>query len=293
MSQLEEKLKQVADKTTAFLDRLLTTEDKDLIPIYAAMRYSALAGGKRIRPFLVMTVAQMLGGSEEKAAYLAAALEMVHTYSLIHDDLPAMDDDDMRRGRPTNHKVYGEATAILAGDALLTGAFELVAASGLSDRAVRRAVLTLASAAGSDGMVGGQMMDLSAGKKAQDLESLLKMHNLKTGALITVAVQLGMIAAESELPEYETALTSYARYLGLTFQIVDDLLDVTGDKAVLGKQTGKDAEQGKTTFLAFLSQEQAKEYAAAMTQMAKEALAPLPSPELLLALADWLLSRDH
>lgn len=292
MSLLEEKLEECVGKTEGFLARLFTTEDKDLLTLYASMRYSALAGGKRIRPFLVLSVAEMLGGAPEKAIYLAAALEMVHTYSLIHDDLPSMDNDDFRRGKLTNHKVYGEAVATLAGDALLTGAFELIAASGLSDRGVRRAVLTLAGAAGADGMVGGQVMDLAAEKKPADFETLIKTHSLKTGALMRASVMLGMIAAENEDTQTEEALISYAQYTGLVFQIVDDVLDVTGNAADLGKSTGKDKEEGKTTFLSFFTPEEAMEYAKRMNAAAKTALAPLPGSELLCLLADKLLTRQ-
>lgn len=291
MSLLEEKLEECAGRTEGFLTRLLSTDDKDLLTLYASMRYSAMAGGKRIRPFLVMSVAEMLGGAPEKAIYLAAALEMVHTYSLIHDDLPSMDNDDLRRGKPTNHKVYGEAVATLAGDALLTGAFEIIAASGLSDRGVRRAVLALAGAAGADGMVGGQVMDLAAEETPADFDTLLKIHSLKTGALMRAAVLLGMIAAEKEEEAVESALVAYAQYLGLVFQIVDDVLDATGDASVLGKSVGKDKEEGKTTFLSFFSPEEAMEYARRMNASAKAAVAPLPGSELLCLLADKLLAR--
>ena len=292
MQNIEEKLLSYAGKVEHFLSQSISTDDKDLLSLYASMRYSVMAGGKRIRPFLVLTVSKMFGGKEENAIYLAAALEMVHTYSLIHDDLPCMDDDDLRRGKPTNHKIYGEAVATLAGDALLTGAFELIAASGLSDKAVRMAVLTLASAAGADGMVGGQVMDLSSSEqKEQDFNRLIKMHSLKTGALIAAAVKLGLLAAENEKEADRHALTSYARYLGLAFQIVDDVLDVLGDEEEMGKQTGKDKEAGKTTFLHYFSPEEAMQYAKDLTDLAKGCVKDYENAQTLTQLADYLLER--
>ncbi|MBQ8907961.1 MAG: polyprenyl synthetase family protein [Clostridia bacterium] len=292
MNTIEEKLLSYAGKVEHFLSQSVSTDDKDLLSLYASMRYSVMAGGKRIRPFLVLSVAKMLGGREENAIYLAAALEMVHTYSLIHDDLPCMDDDDLRRGKPTNHKIYGEAVATLAGDALLTGAFELIAASGLSDKAVRHAVLTLASAAGADGMVGGQIMDLSSSEEDEDFNRLIKMHSLKTGALMVAAVKLGLLCAEGATEADATAFTAYARYLGLAFQIVDDVLDVVGDEAELGKSVGKDKEAGKKTFLHYLSPEEAMQYATEITERAKASIAGYPANETLTELADYLLKRQ-
>ncbi|MCQ2386074.1 MAG: polyprenyl synthetase family protein, partial [Clostridia bacterium] len=284
MTTIEEKMAASAGKVERFLGQLLTTDDKDTVPLYAAMRYSTLAGGKRIRPFLTLEVAELLGGDLAGATYFGAALEMVHTYSLIHDDLPAMDNDDMRRGKPTNHKVYGEANAILAGDALLTGAFELLGAAPLPDKAVRRALTVLSGAAGADGMVGGQVMDLAAEHTSVPFETLLKLHTLKTGALIKAAVKLGIAAADKTEEECE-GLIRYADYIGLIFQIVDDVLDVTGDASGMGKTIGKDAEEGKTTFLSFMSCEEAMDYAKKLTEKAKESLAGYPNNETLLLLA--------
>ena len=292
MSKIEEKLLSYAGKVEHFLSQSVSTDDKDLLSLYASMRYSVMAGGKRIRPFLVLSVAKMFGGKEENAIYLAAALEMVHTYSLIHDDLPCMDDDDMRRGKPTNHKIYGEAVATLAGDALLTGAFELIAASGLSDKAVRYAILTLASAAGADGMVGGQIMDLSSSEEEDDFNRLIKMHSLKTGALMVAAVKLGLLTADSPSERDAAALSAYARYIGLAFQIVDDVLDVTGDEEALGKATGKDEEAGKKTFLHYFSVEEAMQYAFELTERAKAEILAYEGNETLLELADFLLNRQ-
>ena len=292
MTKIEEKLLSYAGKVEHFLSQSVSTDDKELLPLYASMRYSVMAGGKRIRPFLVLAVSKMFGGKEENAIYLAAALEMVHTYSLIHDDLPCMDDDDMRRGKPTNHKIYGEATATLAGDALLTGAFELIAASGLSDKAVRYAILTLASAAGADGMVGGQIMDLSSSEEEDDFNRLIKMHSLKTGALMVAAVKLGLLATEAPSEKDAAALSAYARYIGLAFQIVDDVLDVTGDEAELGKATGKDEKAGKKTFLHYFSVEEAMQYAYELTERAKAEILAYEGNETLVELADFLLNRQ-
>jgi geranylgeranyl diphosphate synthase type II len=288
---IEAKLSASAGQLEHFLGQLLTTDDKDLIPLYAAMRYSALAGGKRIRPFLTLESARLFGGETSKAIYFAAALEMIHTYSLIHDDLPCMDDDDLRRGKPTNHKVYGEATAVLAGDALLTGAFELLCAADLPAQAVRSAVRILAEAAGADGMVGGQIMDLDAENKEISFDTLVKLHSLKTGAMITASVRLGMLAAGVTDEDTQSALCTYARYIGIAFQIVDDVLDQEGDVTLLGKSTGSDAAQGKVTFLHFLDASEAMDYAARLTESAKAAIAHFPGNEALLLLADYLLAR--
>lgn len=293
MMDIENRLLASAGRVEHFLGQLLTTEDKDLLSLYASMRYSALSGGKRIRPFLTLETAQMFGGEAKKAIYFAAALEMVHTYSLIHDDLPCMDDDDLRRGKPTNHKVYGEAVATLAGDGLLTGAFELLCAADLPSDAVRAAVRVLAEAAGADGMVGGQVMDLSAENNEISFDTLVKIHTLKTGALITAAVRLGMIAAGVTDAEAQSAMINYAHSIGLAFQIVDDVLDAAGDESALGKPVGSDAEQGKVTFLHFLAPDEAMAYAEKLTESAERALAPFTNSETLCALARYLLERNH
>jgi len=290
---IENKLAASAGQVEHFLGQLLTTEDKDLLSLYDSMRYSALAGGKRIRPFLVLETASLFGGQLSKAIYFAAALEMVHTYSLIHDDLPCMDDDDMRRGKPTNHKVYGEATAVLAGDALLTGAFELICAADLPGETIRKAVSVLSEAAGSDGMIGGQIMDLYAEENEISFETLVKLHSLKTGALISAAVTLGVLASENGDEEKQAALSLYARYIGLAFQIVDDVLDVQGDPALLGKNVGSDKEQGKTTFLNFFTVDEAMEYATKLTESAKNAIAHFPGNETLIDFANYLLTRKN
>ena len=288
---IEEKLLSSAEKVEHFLGQILTTDDKDLLSLYASMRYSTMAGGKRIRPFLTLSVAELFGGSVKDAIYFASAVEMVHTYSLIHDDLPAMDDDDLRRGKPTNHKVYGEATAILAGDALLTGAFEILCAASLPAETKLAAVRVLSEAAGSEGMVGGQIMDLANEENAPTFETLVKTHSLKTGAMILASVRLGLLAAGVTDENAIRALCTYARHIGLAFQIIDDLLDVVGDEKELGKPIGSDKEEGKTTFLDFFSAEEARAYAEHLTESAKAAIAPYENSEVLSALADYLLAR--
>ncbi len=288
---IEDKLLASAGKVEHFLGQILTTEDKDLLSLYASMRYSTLAGGKRIRPFLTLSVAEMFGAGVKDAIYFASALEMVHTYSLIHDDLPSMDNDDLRRGKPTNHKVYGEATATLAGDALLTGAFEILCAADLPADTKIAAVRVLSEAAGAEGMVGGQIMDLAAEETAPSFETLVKTHSLKTGALITASVRLGLLAAGVTDEATIHALCTYARLIGLAFQIIDDLLDVIGDEAELGKPIGSDKEEGKTTFLSFLSPEEAKAYADRLTESAKAAVSSYEKSDTLIELADYLLAR--
>ncbi len=289
--ELKERLLATAGKVEHFLGQLLATDDKDLLPLYASMRYSALAGGKRIRPFLTLTCAEMLGGRTQDAVYFAAAVEMVHTYSLIHDDLPSMDNDDLRRGKPTNHKVYGEATAILAGDALLTGAFEILCAADLPAEIKLSAVRVLSEAAGAEGMIGGQIMDLAAEENEVPFETVIKTHTLKTGAMITASVRLGLLAAGITDEKTVEAFCTYARYIGLAFQIVDDLLDVVGDESELGKPIGSDKDEGKTTFMHFFSADEAMAYAERLTELAKAAVSPYPGNETLCELADHLLHR--
>ena len=288
---IKENLSQKAEMVERFLGELLSTEDKDLVSLYDSMRYSALAGGKRIRPFLTLTVAEMFGAGVKDAIYFAAAVEMVHTYSLIHDDLPSMDNDDLRRGKPTNHKVYGEAIATLAGDALLTEAFEIICAADLSAEQRIAAVRVLSEAAGAEGMVGGQIMDLAAEETAVPFESVIKTHSLKTGAMITASVRLGLLAAGITDEKITHDFCSYARYIGLAFQIIDDLLDVIGDEKTLGKPIGSDAEEGKTTFMQFFTSEEASEYAQNLAERAKTAISDYKGAEALCALAGYLASR--
>jgi len=237
----------------------------------------------------------LFGGNTEGALPFACAIEMIHTSSLIHDDLPCMDDDDLRRGRPTNHKVFGYANALLAGDALLMKAFEVIATAGVSDKAVRNAVAALSCAAGDFGMIGGQIMDINevAGEKLP-LDKLKKLQHKKTGALIRCSALLGCIAAGIDWDSDKAQdACLYAEKIGLAFQIVDDILDVTGDESKLGKDIGSDAEMGKTTFMSYYSVEEAKELAQKLTADAVMAISEYENSEILTDLAVFLLERDH
>ena len=265
----------------------------------AAMRYSVLGGGKRLRPVLCLMSAEACGGDASVAMGAGCAIEMVHTYSLIHDDLPAMDNDDLRRGRPTCHRAFDEATAILAGDALLTLAFELVARTVEPEAAALQCVRILAEAAGSSGMVGGQMADLQAEKLAASaensgsLEKLEAIHRRKTGALLRAPLQMGAIIARAPQAHMD-ALDRYGRAVGLAFQIVDDLLDVEGDEAKIGKRVGKDSGLGKWTYPRFLGVDGSRCRAQQLADEATLALAPLGSSGFRLReLARALLERDR
>ena len=293
------RMRAYTDQVETYLASLCPTEGVTAhYPVLPeAQRYSLLAGGKRIRPVLTLAFCELFGGVAQNAMPYAGALEMIHTYSLIHDDLPCMDDDDLRRGRPTNHKIYGEAVALQAGDALLTDAFVLAAENPhLTSATNARAVVMLSRAAGSHGMVGGQVLDLM-GERAQtrpDLATLELMRRLKTGALIRVAATLGALAAgvSEEDARMDDAI-AYAEGIGEVFQIVDDILDVTGDAACLGKTPGSDAAQGKTTALSYMSIEEARAYASQRNARACEAIAKYENNEFLIELAERLLNRHH
>ena len=259
MSAFTDALADDARAVTEMLDRLLSTEDSAESHLTEAMRYATLNGGKRVRPFLVMSSARLFSVAESCALRVAAAVEMVHCYSLVHDDLPAMDDDDLRRGQPTCHVRFDEATAILAGDALLTKAFQVLADPDThSDPAVRSdLVAELAHAAGDEGMVAGQMLDLMAEDAALGMSEVTRLQRLKTGMLIGFACESGAILGKA--PEAARhALRAYVHDLGLAFQIVDDLLDVEGDEKEVGKKTGKDQAAGKATFVSLLGRDRAR-----------------------------------
>ncbi len=285
--------KAIAARTETVPALSVLSMDSALGTLLQAQNYSLTAGGKRIRPALVMEVCLALGGEREAALPFACAIEMIHTYSLIHDDLPCMDNDDLRRGKPTSHKVYGEATAILAGDALLTDAFAV--AMTAPDTLVCRAIRVLSEAAGSCGMVGGQMMDLAGETRRLSLDELHTLHARKTGALIRAAVRLGAIAAGLDERDEQTqhALDTYAEHIGLAFQVVDDILDVTADPSLLGKSCGKDAAENKTTFLSYYTVEEAKAYATALTDTACMAIEALDREGVLCALARYLSCRIY
>ncbi|MBE6605474.1 MAG: polyprenyl synthetase family protein [Ruminococcaceae bacterium] len=288
---IEDRLKKSAAEFEEYFEKYFSYCDEDLKRVTDAMRYSAMSGGKRIRPFIVLEICEMLGGKSEAAMPLACALECVHTYSLIHDDLPCMDNDDFRRGRPTCHKVYGEEFALLAGDALLTYAFEIIAdAKMLDERAKLEAVKLLAASAGILGMVGGQTIDLESEGNQISLEKLLKLHSLKTGALIRCAAGLGALAAGAD-DVARRDVDKYAEKTGLAFQIADDILDVTADEKELGKPVGSDAQNKKVTFMTFMSLEEAKEYAASLADEAKKYIGKYDKDEIMCSLADYIVSR--
>ena len=287
--------KDLQEKMEHWLDEALPEADVPQKSIFTAMRYSLMDGGKRIRPMLVLEFCRMCGGDAEAAAPFACAVEMIHTYSLIHDDLPCMDNSDLRRGRPSNHKVFGEASALLAGDGLLTAAFETM----LSEQSIRRAGADraaraagiLASAAGAYGMVGGQVLDLAAEGKQVSLEYLEAMDHRKTGALIIASAKMGCAVAGAA-PDKLDAAERYASALGLAFQIQDDILDVTSTPEELGKTVGGDAENEKSTYVSLLGLDKAREQVALLTAQAKDALAVFgDQADALRELADSLASR--
>ncbi len=268
--------------------------DRDTQEVREAELYSLSAGGKRIRAFLVNEFCRVCGGEISHSLQYALAVEMIHTFSLIHDDLPCMDDDDLRRGKPTSHKVFGEATALLAGDSLSVRAFNVIASNSALDAKVNlSAVKVLADAVSSEGMIGGQIIDMHGENEKLDFETLLKLHSKKTGALISASALLGCLAAGIDLSDAKiNAARNYASKIGLAFQIVDDILDATADAEVLGKNTGMDADRNKTTFLSFMNVSDAFEYAKKLTIEAKAALDAFESKEILCQLADYLLYRN-
>ncbi len=259
-----------------------------------AMSYSLFAGGKRLRPVLVLLACEASGGNSDNAMPAACAIEMVHTYSLIHDDLPAMDDDDLRRGKPTCHIQFGEANAILAGDGLLTLAFEIISANVKPAESGLKCCFELAKSAGSTGMVAGQVADLEAEKTGiSTLEDLQAIHKRKTGRLITCAVQMGGIIAGAESQTIQRLIT-YGEAIGLAFQITDDILDVVGDQKKMGKGVQKDAEHGKLTYPGFQGVEKSLKQAEDLISQACEAVSPLGEKAAhLTSLANFILNRDH
>lgn len=281
---LQDNSQQVEAALEAALDQCVDTPPA----LMEAMRYSLLGGGKRLRPTLALSACELVCGDENPAIPAACAVEMVHCYSLIHDDLPAMDDDDMRRGKPSSHKRFDEATAILAGDALLTLAFQVLAQSGDI-----RQILTLAKAAGPEGMVGGQILDMQAEGMKHSLESLGTIHACKTGALIRASLELGALAAGAQ-PDQLAPFTAYGTHLGMLFQITDDILDVEGDAELLGKHTGKDAESDKATYPLLLGMDKARRLAEDAADQAREALTPFGErAKMLHHLVLYILHRNH
>lgn len=288
---IEVVLHSAADKIENALTEYLSTSYIGETVTADAMRYSTLGGGKRIRAFLVLEFCKLFGGNEEAAMPYACALECIHAYSLIHDDLPCMDDDDLRRGKPSCHKQFGEAEALLAGDALLTLAFELCASNTfVSHKSVRLAVTTLSHEAGAHGMVGGQTLDLA--NKVEKYADLRTIYQKKTGALISAACLLGYFAAVDKPTQKDIDnIRLYAEAVGLAFQIHDDVLDVKSDTATLGKTVGSDEKNDKKTALAFMSLKEAEEEEALLTLLAVEAISEYTSSDTLCKLAIWLLAR--
>lgn len=257
-----------------------------------AMWYSLSAGGKRIRPVLVMEFCRVCGGDTKNAEAAACAIEMIHTFSLIHDDLPCMDNDDYRRGKPSCHKAYGEATALLAGDALETLAFGIIADAVIPDSVKVRLVQTLAKAVGVNGMIGGQVIDTEYEGKNIPEEMLLRMYSMKTSALLKAACLMGCICAEAD-EEKMTAAIKYAENLGLAFQIIDDILDITGNEQQLGKPIGSDAANGKITYASLNGLEKSNSYAAKLTENALDSLSAFENTEFLKELTLYLLKRSN
>jgi farnesyl diphosphate synthase len=279
--------------TDSIIDRLLRAPPELEARVYEAMRYSALAPGKRLRPLLVLASARLFGVARGSALQVAAAIEMVHAYSLIHDDLPAMDNSDLRRGRPTCHKAFDEATAVLAGDGLLTMAFEVLShPDAHGDPAVRCELISaLAAAAGSAGMVGGQMIDLIAENQPLDIGAITRLQRMKTGALIAFSCEAGAILAKAS-HDQRVALRGYAHDLGLAFQIADDLLDVEGSAEETGKPVGADAAAGKATFVSILGVERARAQADLLVEQAVAHLDLFEQrAELLRQVARFVVSR--
>ena len=289
MTDFKAALDAYVSKIDAALERYLSPEDNPQKNIYAAMAYSVFAGGKRLRPVLLLEACRMCGGDEDSAMPFACAMEMIHTYSLIHDDLPAMDNDDLRRGRPTSHIKFGEATAILAGDSLLNKAFETMAQSK-SEHALK-AISIIADSSGTEGMIGGQIVDMESEGKQIDIDTLRYMHSLKTGAIIRSSCTAGAVLGGGDEAAVK-AMDEFATNLGIAFQIQDDILDVTGSEEELGKPIGSDKVQGKSTYVSLLGLEKSAKMAAEYSAKAKAALAPFgKKAEFLLALTDYLTDR--
>jgi farnesyl diphosphate synthase len=281
-----------ARRVESVIDRLLPPVGQPSHRLHEAMRYAALGGGKRARALLAYAAGELSVADPKVVDHAAAAVELMHAYSLVHDDLPCMDDDVLRRGKPTCHVAFGEAMALLAGDALQSAAFEALAAGGLRDS--RQAMLTLAEAAGSRGMAGGQAIDLACVDTALDLSELERMHRLKTGALIRAAVRLGADCGRPMDAEGNDALHRYASAVGLAFQVVDDVLDVEGTAQSLGKTAGKDAVQRKSTYVTLLGLTAARERIGALRVEARAAASALGARARRLAeLADWIAARTH
>ena len=288
-----QRLRAVAESVEARLDALLPKPSGHQSVIFEAARYAALGGGKRLRPFLTVETARMLGGPMDAALTVGCALECLHVYSLVHDDLPCMDDDDLRRGKPTVHKAYDEAIGVLAGDALLTRSFGILADADLPAEVRVKLVSELAMSGGMSGMIGGQVVDITVAEGERDEALITQLQAMKTGALIDYAVRAGGYVAGASDIEL-AALSAYARDMGLAFQIQDDILDVTGDAETVGKAVGKDADLGKATFVSILGLNGARQRAKALGDQAKNHLEPWgASAQTLRQTVDFVLEREH
>jgi farnesyl diphosphate synthase len=295
MSQLEARLRETAERINTALDGLLPKEQGSETRLLSAIRYAALGGGKRLRPFFTLEAGRIFDADEGSLLRAACAIECVHTYSLVHDDLPAMDDDDLRRGRPTLHRQYDEATAILAGDALLTFAFELMADPAThSDPQMRcKLIMALAKASGAHGMVAGQAADMAGADIGSDLIAVTRMNRLKTGALINFAIDAGALIGGASEAE-KTALSRYAHDVGLAFQMVDDLLDAEGVVRDTGKAVAKDRDRGKVNFVTVLGAGATRERLAMLASQAKQHLAVFGArARVLLDTVDFIVERRY
>jgi farnesyl diphosphate synthase len=294
-AEFEAEAGRLSAEIDSFFTRLLTSPADPRGRLYEAMRHAAVGGGKRLRPLLTRAAAQLFAIDPERALRVGAAIEAIHVYSLIHDDLPCMDNDDLRRGKPTVHKAFGEAEAVLAGDSLHALAFEILAHPATHEDPHVRSdlVFELARAAGPSGMAGGQMMDLVAEGQELDIPAITRLQQLKTGALIEYSVEAACIMVR--LPEPgRTPYRGYARNIGLAFQIADDLIDHSGDEAAAGKRTGKDKAAGKATFVSLLGEERARQQANLLVEQAVEHLASHGSEaDLLRSIARFAIERDH
>ena len=287
MTEAKKLLKEEAVIVEEWLEKLLPPEDTPPRTIHRAMRYSVFAGGKRLRPVLAILAYRWAGGEGDDIYPPACGLELIHTYSLIHDDLPCMDDDDLRRGKPTSHRVFGEAMAILAGDALHALAFELLAQGGRSD-----IMGDVAAAIGTEGLVGGQVFDLEGEGREPTPEMVRQIHTGKTAALIAVSLRLGAAMAGAPDSELE-AITAFGRKLGLAFQIVDDVLDIVADETELGKPVGSDRKHAKATYPAVYGLERSRELATELTESAVDCLPDGRDSSELRSLADFILKRAY
>jgi len=294
-AELEAEAARVSAEVDGFFGQLLASPGDNRDRLYEAMRHAAIGGGKRLRPLLTIAASKLFGIEPSRALRVGCAIEAIHVYSLIHDDLPCMDDADLRRGKPTVHKAFGQAEAVLAGDSLHALAFEILAHPATHDDPGVRSELTLelARAAGPAGMAGGQMMDLASEGAPLDISAITRLQQLKTGALIEYSVEAVCVMTKLQ-SDCRTPYRGYARNIGLAFQIADDLIDHSGDEAAAGKRTGKDAPAGKATFVSLLGEERARQQASVLVNQAIEHLSGHgDEADLLRAIARFAIERDH